>query len=238
MGQTLWFCKVYGRSKRSLFNKGDGWRKMGDLVLHVNFLRYRRGEYQDRRREEEEPRNCASYVKFQGKKQIWKEKQQWKSQLWHVKPEEQRKTFAQVPKSGKLGTSTQARKEEMLSEVKEETPLWIKNNSIGFLHKEAKWEDVQEVLFSRGLVGLKAKFMGDDCVLLTPEKELTLEKMVDENRGSLENLFRGVVKWSDKCSPRYKLVWVRCWGLPLSLWNKQVFGKVLEAQAIEVMSID
>jgi len=57
-------------------------------------------------------------------------------------------------------------------------------------------------------------------------------------RGRLDNLFRNVVKWSDKIIPQHKVVWVKCWGLPLSMWNKQVFGKVLEAQTLEMVTID
>ncbi|KAL9276261.1 hypothetical protein ACSQ67_026191 [Phaseolus vulgaris] len=61
--------------------------------------------------------------------------------------------------------------------------------------------------------------------------------MVEENKGDLGNLFRKVEKWSNKLLPQYRLVWVRCWGLPFSLWNKQVFEKVV-AQAMEVVAID
>jgi len=69
----------------------------------------------------------------------------------------------------------------------------------------------------QGVVGIKAQCMGDDCVLLTPENETKPRKMVEENRGGLEKLFQEIVEWSDAIVPWKKQVWLRCWGLPLSL---------------------
>ena len=123
-------------------------------------------------------------------------------------------------------------------QVKSGVPKWVENNCVRFLHQDVSWQEFQEELFSRGLSGIKGNYMGDDCVLLTPENEEGPKKMVDENRGVLENLFKEIVEWSDEIIPRHKQVWFRCWGLPLSLWNKDTFKNVVATQATKVIFVD
>jgi len=122
--------------------------------------------------------------------------------------------------------------------VKAGVPSWVQKSCIRFLHRDASWEDFQEELFSGRISRINEKYMGDDCVLLTHVNEDSPEKMVEENKAGLENLFHEIVEWSDSIILRHKHVWLRCRGLPLTLWNKEIFTNMVATQAREIVDID
>jgi len=79
--------------------------------------------------------------------------------------------------------------------------------------------------------------MGDNMVLLTPKEGLWMEDIVKLNKDWFVSVFEDVEPWSESYVASHKLVWVRCYGLPLSLWNKECLSKVI-GEVASLVGID
>ena len=82
----------------------------------------------------------------------------------------------------------------------------------------------------------KVKILGDNLVLLIPKAEERMEDIVKLNNGWFDCFFDDIKPWTESLVVSYKRVWVRCYGLPLQLWNKECFSKITEdvATLVEV----
>jgi len=72
---------------------------------------------------------------------------------------------------------------------------------------------------------IKIKYLDGFHVLLLGEYELKVKEVVEEKKEWFDDLFDTIVPWEDQFVVVDKLVWVRCRGLPLILWNVDCFGK-------------
>ena len=57
------------------------------------------------------------------------------------------------------------------------------------------------------------------------------------NNEWVESTFESFKPWSASSGPSHKVVWVRCYGLPLPLWNEECFTKLIEALAPSAMLV-
>ena len=92
----------------------------------------------------------------------------------------------------------------------------------------------------RGMSVVRARFMGDNLVLHSPREGEAMENIMKLNKGWFESVFSSVSPWSFSSGASHRIVWVRCYGLPLPVWNKECFTKVvgeLSREAV-VVSID
>ena len=69
----------------------------------------------------------------------------------------------------------------------------------------------------------KDKFLGGFHVLLMGENETKVKEAIEENKEWFEELFDTIIPWEDQFVAVDKLVWARCRGLPLKLWNTECF---------------
>ena len=84
---------------------------------------------------------------------------------------------------------------------------------------------------------VKVRFMGDNMVLLTPKEGDHMEDIIKLNKDWFVSVFKDVEPWSEACVANHRLVWVRCYGLPISLWTKECLTKVV-GEAASVVTID
>jgi len=61
--------------------------------------------------------------------------------------------------------------------------------------------------------------MGDNLVLLTPKDGDRMEDIIKHNNEWFVSLFYDIEPWSESHVAEHKIVWVRCYGIPLTLWN-------------------
>jgi len=47
------------------------------------------------------------------------------------------------------------------------------------------------------------------------------------NTGWFNNVFTSVRPWLDGSEASHRVVWVRCYGVPLQFWNMDCFAKVI-----------
>jgi len=74
---------------------------------------------------------------------------------------------------------------------------------------------------------VRARFLGDNLVLLTPREGEAMEDIMKLNKGWFDSSFSSVSPWSFNCGASHIIVWVRCFGLPLPAWNRDCFTKVI-----------
>jgi len=79
--------------------------------------------------------------------------------------------------------------------------------------------------------------MGDNLVLLTSREGEQMEDLVQLNKEWFESVFGVIDPWSESYLARHKIVWVRCYDLPLSRWNKDCFSKVV-GKVASLVTID
>ena len=60
-------------------------------------------------------------------------------------------------------------------------------------------------------------------MLLKGENEMTIKDAIEENKEWFEEIFDTIIPWNEQFVAVDKLVWVRCRGLPLKLWNYDCF---------------
>jgi len=63
-------------------------------------------------------------------------------------------------------------------------------------------------------------------VLLKGENEMTIKEVIEENKEWFEEMFDTIIPRNEQFVAVDKLVWVRCRGLPLKLWNYDCFKHI------------
>ena len=84
---------------------------------------------------------------------------------------------------------------------------------------------------------LITRFLGDNLVLLTSKSGEKIKDIVKSNTEWFDCFFEELKPWSESLAVSYKRVWVRCYGLPIHLWSKECFSKVVEDVAT-LMEVD
>jgi len=152
---------------------------------------------------------------------------------------EQKIVYKKIWKRKEIGISyTQALKGErkkrgseevwngMHINVVEEDKEWLKRSYIGSLNSPQRVENLQESFLLQGLSCLKLRYLGDDKMLISSDEELDIQMVIEEHKEWLSKIFERIYKWENHMRPRKRRVWVRCWGIPISLWGKDCFQKV------------
>ena len=96
---------------------------------------------------------------------------------------------------------------------------------------------VREEFIKGGMSMIKVRYMGDNLVLLTPKKGEQMEDIIKLNNKWFTSMFDDIEPWSESYVAGHKLVWVRCYGLPITLWTKDCLSKVVGEMA-ELTTID
>jgi len=111
---------------------------------------------------------------------------------------------------------------------------------VGNLREGVDFEKVGEELVKGGLTMVRARFLGDSLVLLTPREGEAMEDIMKMNKGWFDNSFSSVSPWSHNCGVSYRIIWVRCFGLPLPALNRDCFDKVIGelSKSATVVAVD
>jgi len=54
-----------------------------------------------------------------------------------------------------------------------------------------------------------------------------MKDIIRINKKWFESVFEVIESWSDAHVASHKIIWVRCYGLPISLWSMDCFSKVV-----------
>jgi len=109
----------------------------------------------------------------------------------------------------------------------EETSIdWLKMCYIGRVSDLSKVSSLNESFILGGLGYIKVKYLGGFHVLLKGKNETNIKEAIEENKEWFEEMIDTIIPWEEQFVAVDKLVWVRCRGLPLKLWNSECFKHI------------
>ena len=120
------------------------------------------------------------------------------------------------------------------------TPQWMSRSCVGKLGEGMDFEKMEEEIVKGGMAVMRARWLGDNLVMLTPREGEDMEDLLKMNRGWFDSLFSSINPWTSNCGASHRSVWVRCYGLPLPAWNRDCFSKIIGelSRAVTVEAID
>jgi len=152
--------------------------------------------------------------------------------LWRKKPDQP--SYAQIAKNELLS-------KEVWKGVEfdtEELEIELLNESfVGRMHNPDDLESLKDNFILGGMGFLKVRYLGDNMVLITSSYGTKINTLIEENSIWFATMFKSLLPWSREQLLDSKSVWVRCFGLPISLWNKQCLAKVVAGIGV-LMAID
>ena len=113
----------------------------------------------------------------------------------------------------------------------------MKSSVVGHCIAGLGFEQLEEEFVKGGLNMVKVRSLGDNLALLTAREGENMEELIKVNREWFDSLFESIEPWTVSRVTGHKEVWVRCYGLPISLWNKDCFARVV-GDAATLISID
>jgi len=207
---------------------------IGNLKLHVNVSRYRRNEVEYGREQRKEGMEQQLELPKETRKQsavgLGVSETSRKKEVWVEKV--RKKSFVEAV----VGGSQQHWKGPVIKTHQHPLP-WMERSSIGQFNVELDFDHLEEEFAKGGMGAVKLRYMGDRLALITPIVEESMEALINLNKVWFENLFDYIEPWSENHMADHKLVWVRCYGLPLSLWNEDCFAKVV-GETASLVSVD
>ena len=196
---------------------------IGKKKLHVNVPRYKRNEMESKRQEKETRSIYTEKVRKPNKMKeitlVLHENKRTK-EVWRAKTG--KKTFAEVVKG-----DTQRKWKGPIIKTEQQVLPWMEYSAIGQFREEMDFEQLGEEFVKGGMNSVRVRYMRDNLVLLTPHEGENMEELINLNKEWFESVFQNIEPWSPELVAGHKIVWVRCYGLLLSLWNKDCFSKVV-----------
>ena len=124
--------------------------------------------------------------------------------------------------------------------AQQKVPPWLSKSVVGKLSAGMDEDQLGEEIVKGGLNTIRVRELGDRLVLITPREGENMEVIINDNKEWFDDAFASIEPWSFLNGPNHKIVWVRCYGLPLSYWNRECFEKVLGVMATSasLVSID
>jgi len=113
----------------------------------------------------------------------------------------------------------------------------MKNSVVGFFSVEMSFNQVCEEFILGGLNMVKVRYLGDNMALLTPNQGDKMEDIIRLNKQWFKSVFEVIEPWSEEHIAGHKIIWVRCYGLPMSLWNMDCFSKMV-GEVASLVDID
>ena len=110
-------------------------------------------------------------------------------------------------------------------------------SSIGQFKEELSYDQVEEEFIKGGINLMQVRFLGDNFSLLTPKEGADFETFYSDNQQWVDSVFVSIKPWTPAFVVDHKRVWVRCYGLPLALWNMDGFTKVV-GKEVTLVSVD
>ena len=196
---------------------------IGNVKLHVNIPRYRR-LVPESRVYKFPPGVPHSESSRRGGEGLAETRRERKKEVWVKKKGEE--SYADIVRGG----PRLVWKGPTFSVQKQILP-WMEASVIGQLRADLDLDQLREEFLKGGLSTVFLRSLGDNLVLLMPREGESMQALIKLNKEWFESVFTSFEPWSEKCIASHKVVWVRCYGLPLSLWNKECFSKVVGDKA-------
>ena len=203
---------------------------IGNKKLHVNVPKYRRSELESKGQESEN----RAYHKEKGR--LYRKPQEESpavrdqkriTEVWRVKAGS--KSYADVIKG-----DAQRRWEGPTITTEKQVLSWMEYSMIGQFREELSFEELGDEFIKGGMSMVRVRFLGDNLALLTPREGQNMKELINLNKVWFESVFQKIETWTEESATEHRVVWVRCYGLPLPLWTKDCFSKRVREEAVRM----
>ncbi|XP_057449044.1 uncharacterized protein LOC130740451 [Lotus japonicus] len=143
------------------------------------------------------------------------------------------RTRSEIPPGGS-GKQTEAIGHLPVDDTVDE---WLAKSWVGRLKQTEMSQNIQETLLVGGFHSVRARYMGDDLVLLSSDPGVCWDDIVKGSEDWLANIFESINPWSPSIVMQSRVVWIRCYGIPLHLWKRRSFDKLISPLG-EVLELD
>ncbi|KAL9315723.1 hypothetical protein ACSQ67_016724 [Phaseolus vulgaris] len=96
---------------------------------------------------------------------------------------------------------------------------------------------VKESFIMEGVDFIRVRYLGGRVCALVGGIGWDDSKTLKNNKETMGALFESIIPWEESFAVDEKVVWVRCGGLPLSMWNRGCFERVA-AQVGSLVEVD
>jgi len=208
---------------------------IGNLKLYVNLPKYRRTEVVYKKEKPKVHERDKSHVNGLGGR--LKEKEVWREKTFSTGQAVRRGLSLKQSYADVVRISSRGDWKGPAFETKSNTPPWLVRSAVGWMSPDLTFDSLKEEFVKGGMNRVKLRFLGDNLVLLTPREGERMEEIFKLNKEWFLSLFVNIEPWSAKYEVDHKIAWVRCYGVPVTLWNKDCFSKVV-GEVASLVDID
>ena len=228
-GRRFGFVSFFGVRNAGRLKKELDQVYIGSRKLYVNIPKYKRTHSESRRLDTKVSRvtNAEKQTKHRKRYQIVAEPsgKQSSQEIWVEK--KGRRSYAEAV----MGEHSEQWKGPSIT-THFSVFLWMKRSVIGKLRDAMDLDRLGEEIVKGGMGMLRLKAMGDNLIMLTPREGESMEEIIKLNGEWFDNVFASIMPWTVSSGSSHKLVWVRCYGLPLPYWNRDCFGIVTPSASL------
>ncbi|XP_068466662.1 uncharacterized protein [Phaseolus vulgaris] len=111
--------------------------------------------------------------------------------------------------------------------IKQQALPWMEGSVVGRFNTDLDFEQLGEEFVRGGLSMVRVRAMGDNLALLTSRGGEKMEEIINLNKEWFNSVFVKMQPWSPSFTVSHRVVWVRCIGLPITLWNRESFARIV-----------
>ena len=114
-------------------------------------------------------------------------------------------------------------------DISEDDTVRYKNVWVSRVKKLEIFERLEEEVAWHVGPGISAKYLGDDMALLLGLSDKRAVEILREETEQASSLFYSLTKWNPKLWTENRLVWIRCWGIPVVAWKMENIRRIVAA---------
>jgi len=193
--------------------------RIGSLNMHVKLPRYRRG-FEETRKEVDVKKTLDSMQQPRQRKMV---------KVWKIKGSRENHVYAESKAGRESNVGSKGTVWEGQSFNAETVkPKWLIESWIGTMVEFRTMEVLREDMLRAGMGSIRARYLGEKDVLLTGQDGILMKDCISANGKALTEFFEVLKPWNKNIMMGNKVVWMRCRGLPLHLWNMDCFKQVAD----------
>ena len=106
---------------------------------------------------------------------------------------------------------------------------WCNETWVGMLKKVMEVETLEDRITWELGYNVRTKFLGDDMVLLPGMSDDKAQLLIQSETESDDSLFYSLEKWTPKCRPNNRVVWLQLWGFLIQVWEMKNIRRAVAA---------
>lgn len=150
---------------------------------------------------------------------------------------EDKRSYSEVVKNSPIPRVNKVDPIKVGSALVRESSMWLSNNLLGELRWEGAIPELYDLCEACGLLNVKIAKWGGNQVLISFCNLEEAQAIIHDFKLKFLNIFGSLELWKPGLYKPSRLIWVRCFGVPLHDWNEKDFLAIGEKFG-EVLGVD